>query len=100
MSSLGLRCCEWAFSTWGEKVFAIHRLLSHRGGFSRGAQVLQLWTTGLVAPGHVGSSQTRNQTCVFYVGRQIVNHWTTREAQKLYFRSVADKMIFRTEDIQ
>ena len=34
---------------------------------------------GLVAPWHVGSSQTRDQTLVPCIGRQILNHWTTRE---------------------
>ena len=34
---------------------------------------------GLVAPVHVGSSRTRDWTCVPCVGRWILNHWTTRE---------------------
>ena len=33
---------------------------------------------GLVALGHVGSSQTRDQTHVYCIGRRIPNHWTTR----------------------
>ena len=47
-----------------------------------------LWGTGavvvvqaLVAAWHVASSRTRDQTCVPGIGRQILNHWTTREAQ-------------------
>ena len=59
-----------------------------------------MWPTGLAVPRHVGSSKTRNQTCVFYIGRQIVNHWTTREAQSPHFTSVAVKMIVSTENIQ
>ena len=35
---------------------------------------------GLVAPWHVGSSQTRARTRVPCIGRQILNHCTTREA--------------------
>ena len=31
----------------------------------------------------MGSSQTRDQTCVPCIGRQILNHWTTREVQYL-----------------
>ena len=31
----------------------------------------------LPAPRHVGSSQTRDQTWVSGIGRQILNHWTT-----------------------
>ena len=42
-----------------------------------------MWRTGLVAPQHVGSSQTRAQTRVPCIGRQILNHCTTREA--LYY---------------
>ena len=34
---------------------------------------------GLVAPQHVESSQTRDQTHVPCIGRQILYHWTTRE---------------------
>ena len=34
---------------------------------------------GLVALWHVGSSRTRDRTCVPCIGRQILNHWTTRE---------------------
>ena len=43
----------------------------------RGPQ--QVWPTGLVAPWHVGSSRIRGQICVSHTGRQILNHWTTRE---------------------
>ena len=44
------------------------------------AQAQQLWLTGLVAPRHVGSSQTRAQTRVPCIGRQTLNHRATREA--------------------
>ena len=36
---------------------------------------------GLVAPLHVESSQTRDPTHVLCIGRQILNHWTTRGVQ-------------------
>ena len=65
---------------------------SHCGGFScwgpsaPGAQAsvvavlgLWLWHMGLVAPRHVKSSWTRDQTHVPCTGRQILNHWTTRK---------------------
>ena len=39
-----------------------------------------MWLTGLVAPWHVGSSQTRARTRVPCIGRQILNHCATREA--------------------
>ena len=44
------------------------------------AQAQQLWLTGLVAPRHVGSSQTRARTPVPCIGRQTLNHYATREA--------------------
>ena len=40
---------------------------------------------GLVAPWHVGSSQTRDRTRVPSVGRQILNHCATREVRELGF---------------
>ena len=40
---------------------------------------------GLVAPWHVKSSQTRDQTCTPCFGRQIFNHWITREVPKWTF---------------
>ena len=49
------------------------------------AQAQQLWRTGLVALLHVGSSQTRALTRVPCIGRQILNHCTTREARIYLF---------------
>ena len=46
-----------------------------------------MWLTGPAAPRHVGSSQTRARTRVPCIGRQILNHCATREAQVLYNRS-------------
>ena len=37
-------------------------------------QAQQLWHTGLVAPRHVGSSQTRNQTLHWQADSQPLNH--------------------------
>ena len=39
-----------------------------------------MWLMGLVAPRHVGSSQTRARTRVPRIGRQTLNHCATREA--------------------
>ena len=47
------------------------------------AQAQQLWLMGPVAPHNVGSSQTRARTHVLCIGRQILNHCTTREAPPL-----------------
>ena len=44
-----------------------------------------MWLTGLVAPRHVGSSQTRARTRVPCIGRQILNHCATREAPATSF---------------
>ena len=58
-------CSTWALvRPWAPE----HRLNSC------GAQGLaDLW--------HVGSSRTRDETCVSCIGRQILYHWATREAQ-------------------
>ena len=47
------------------------------------AQDQQLWCTGLVALWHMGSSRTRARTPVPCIGRQILNHCTTREGSLL-----------------
>ena len=44
-----------------------------------------LWPTGLVAWWHVESSRTGDQTGVPCIARQILNHWTTSEAQYSIF---------------
>ena len=56
--------------------------LSCCGAQAPDARAQQLWLTGLVAPRHVGSSQTRARTRVPCIGRQILNHCATREALK------------------
>ena len=47
-----------------------------------------MWLTGLVAPRHVGSSQTRARTRVPCIGRQILNHCATREARCCFLMPV------------
>ena len=76
---LGLWSCLKAFSGCGA------------GGFS--LQWLLLWSTGRVCPGskpvarrlrclqRVESSWTRDWTGVPCIGRQVLNHWTTREVR-------------------
>ena len=89
MAVLGLRFCARAFSScgkWGPLFIAVHGPLTiaaslvaeHRLQTRTRAQYL--WLTDLVAPGHVGSSQTRARTRVPCIGRQILNHCATREA--------------------
>ena len=61
------------------------RGLSCCGAQAPDAQAQQLWLMGLVAPRHVGSSQTRARTRVPCIGRQIRNHCATREAPRVPF---------------
>ena len=98
MAVLGLRFCVRAFSScgkWGPLFIAVrgpltivaspYRGLSRCGAQAPDAQAQQLWLTGLVAPRHVGSSQTRARTHVPCIGRQTLNHCATREAPALSF---------------
>ena len=92
MAVLGLRFCARAFSSWGKwgpLFIAVRRPLHYHGLSCCGAQApdaqaRQLWLMGLVAPRHVGSSQTRARTRVPCIGRQIPNHCATREALKTF----------------
>ena len=103
LCSLPSRYGEWGLlSTCGGRA-------SHCGGFSRGA--LALWGASVlvacrlrrcgsqalehrchscvpswVALQHVGSSQTKDQMLISCMGRQILYHWATREAQNCAFR--------------
>ena len=61
------------------------RGLSCCGAQAPDVQAQQLWLTGLVTSRHVGSSQTRARTRVPCIGRQILNHCTTREAPSYLF---------------
>ena len=45
-----------------------------------GAQTQEWWPTGLVAPGLVIPSRTRDRTCIPCIGRWILNQWPTQEA--------------------
>ena len=91
MAVLGLRFCARAFSSCGKRgplFIAVRRPLTvvaslvaeHRLQMRR---LSKLWLMGPVAPRHVGSSQTRARTRVPCIGRQILNHCTTREALEL-----------------
>ena len=115
LAPLGLHCCMWAFSSCGERgllfiqvhglLIAVASLVLEHGLQVHGlhscgtwaqqlwlvdsrAQAQQLWHTGLAAPWHVGSTRTRARTHVPCIGRQIVNHCTTREAPRYLFELV------------
>ena len=51
---------------------------------SRVQGLLESWLTGLAAPRHVESFQTRDWTHVPCTGRQIPKHWTTKEVLFLF----------------
>ena len=87
MAALGLWCCVQAFSSCAKQglLSRCSAEASHYSGvyccraWVLGTPAQQLWCVGLVAPQHVESSRTRDQTCVLCFGRQILNYWTTRE---------------------
>ena len=88
---LGLCCCVQAFSSWREQGLLSNCGVktSHCGGFSwlqstgfRESGHQFLWCMGLVALRHVGSSHTRDQTCVSCIGRWILCHWSNGETQE------------------
>ena len=76
---LGLSHCTWAFSSC-TKQGLLFTVVCGPLVVVASLVACQLWHTGLAAPKHVGSSQTRDQTCVPCVGRGILSHWTTKEA--------------------
>ena len=67
----------------GSRLLCTGFLIAVSGAYSllRYTGPLQLWCTGLVAPRHVRSSQTKDQTPVPCIGRILI-HCTTREVQK------------------
>ena len=92
MAVLCLRFCARAPSSCGKRgppFIAVCGPLtiaaSRCGAQAPDAQAQQLWLTGLVAPWHMGSSQTRSRTRVPCIGRQTLNHCATREAPKYSF---------------
>ena len=76
LQSTGSRCA--GFSSCGTRAQQLWLVGSR-------AQAQQLWRTGLVAPLHVGYSQTRDRTCVPCIGRWILNHCATREVPGTLF---------------
>ena len=111
LAVLGLHGCARAFSSCSkqELISSCGAWASHCGGFFCGAQALGWWASvvaarglyscgyqalehrlsscgpHLVAPWHVGSSCTRDQTCLLWIGKWILYHWATREAQEFFY---------------
>ena len=97
----GFLYLQWAGSSWRRGFLFGFRSwvsLGHRGFSSCGAWYLERglsnsWHTGLVACWHVGSSQTRGQTCVPCIGRWVLNHRTTREVPVSDFVMLSFKIL-------
>ena len=106
LAALGLHCWAWAFSTWRKWGLLFNRsgqashcdeerhqwLLLLWGTGSRHADFsycalwaleLGLSSSGLVAPLHVESSQTRERTHVPCIGRRILTHCTHQGSPNL-----------------
>ena len=58
---------------------------------------VQKLCTGLVAPWHVESFWTRGRACVPSIGRQILNHWTTREDQPCIFNETRSSRHYKNQ---
>ena len=80
LASLGVHCCTQALPSCDERGLlyscAAQAFLS--SGFPC-CVARALGCEGLIASWHMPSSQTKDQTCVPCTGRQILNHWITRE---------------------
>ena len=99
LAMLGLHCCESLSLIVVIGGYSLGRQVSHCSGFllrstgSRAhglpllwfpgsrAQAQWLWHMGLVALQHMGSFWARDGTFVSCIGRWIIYHWDTREAQ-------------------
>ena len=88
LSVLGLWCCPGfppVVTGWGCSLVAVHRLLSWQSTGSPARGLQRSWLPGslmavygLSHSQQVESSWSRHQTCVSYVGRQIL-YWAARE---------------------
>ena len=65
--------------SWSRSLVVLGLLIAMASRCRAQTQDRWLWHMGLVAPWHIESSQTRDWTCVPWIGRWILNHRTTRE---------------------
>ena len=68
---------RWLLSWQGTSSRHVDSVVADRRLWSR-----KFWHTGLVSLWHMGSSWIRDWTCIPCIVRQILNQWTTREAQE------------------
>lgn len=94
LAVLGSPRVGFLYSQWVGAALSRGERASHCGGFSCcGAQSLGWGSSiavapGLVAPRHMGSSQTRDRTSVRCIGRRIINHWTIRDTLVLSLKYI------------
>ena len=89
LAVLGFCCCAQAFFSCGEWGLLSSRDVqaSHCGHFfccrawalECGLSSCGTLVSVVITSQHVESSQIKDGTCVLCIGRQILNHWTTRE---------------------
>ena len=87
MATLGLSCGTWDLSLWQAGSFVVvHRFSSlwHTGSRAHGFSSCGVWAQ-LPHGTWDRSSLTRDRTCIPWIGRRILNHWTTREVPILTF---------------
>ena len=78
MSGLFVCLSVCACAAFKLSLVVVHRLLTALA--SRCGTPASVVAAHGLAPGHLGFSQTRDQTGVFCIASQILNHWTTKEA--------------------
>ena len=88
LRSTGSRCA--GFSSCGTQAQQLWPVGSR-------AQAQYLWCTGLVVPWHVESPRTMARTLVPFIGRQILNHCTTRKAPGNLFLNFSASAIMRKQ---
>ena len=78
-----LRCVDfslqWLLLLWSTGSRRAGSVIVACGLSSCGSRAQQLWRMGFIAPRHLGSSRTRDQTRVPCIGGRILNHCATRE---------------------
>ena len=60
----------------------------------QGEQAQWSWCLGPGALRRVGSSRTRDQTCVPCIGRWVLNHWTTEEVPDIFSLDTCTSFFF------
>jgi len=83
-SALLLRGFSLVVASGGRSLVVVPRLLLLQSTGSR-VQAQHLWCMGMHALWHVGSSQTRDRTCVPCTERQTLIHYTVRQVERPFY---------------